>query len=873
MVDKKRVIDLGFMNFDRRLKRNLFLLLINLLIAIFILTTFLLPTISASFALGNPNSSINGIYGASENITGWINMSFSSEPGNSTFNDTRGNSISLLEILKRNLGYSYTCNPLDCGGDYITSGADTEKTVTLAPGESKIYGIRLTGNISGINSLKFNLQSSALSSYTNQIEVDFLDDSTKDVINTGALDSATNPKDYGCFNLSNPTEEFIIGGTPYCERINLSNSPGFSIGAWVKNVSGLRNLSAAIYKATGEEVANCKLPSASSAGQEISCNVSYSVIEPEEHYVCIYSTSGSGVRRIRGYSDQQGCGFSSDSIPPDVTPSAYNIFAQGKNFSAVGTLNINKTMIDGRGLEELAYDYLIAKNPTLTCTSGCVIPVKITSNVDQDIILNNIEVVYDRENAGVVIDDKFYDVVKTFTKVTAGFQKLYLDYAGFSVPATIGNYTFSLKLNSRNIISKKVEVKNVPVINFVAPSKTAAAVPTEFTANVYSNYSLTRFFWDFGDNTAEVITQGNKVSHVYSSIGTYNLRVKATDQRNLNGSRTFVINVSSPKDMINESLFSMQRDLSKLKSQMASFSLFDQKILNSSLDLVYLQERINSLKIQYENASSEQEYNDIVPELLGLRIPESISKSGSAEGITLLSKTDNVNPDIIQEIAGGNYSSEKRESYIDAVTLWNLENLETKFDFTEFSGRYEEGTQPIIRVFEISSSEKRDISYDYYLIMPEPEGFQTDAQFERASGYVYINLKNEGAFSFSTTEDIDFTNLEAFASPAISRLSVTEEETLPEEISNKKWVIFSLVILFLLIIATIFYIIMQTWYKKKYEHYLFKNRNDLYNMVNYINRAIAKGMKKQEIEKNLKGAGWSSEKITYVMKKHFGKRM
>ncbi|MEK6847587.1 MAG: PKD domain-containing protein [Nanoarchaeota archaeon] len=871
-ADKKGVISLDFMNFNR----GLFLLLINLLIAIFVLATLtiFIPTISASFLpLGNPNSSINGIYGPSENITGWINISFSSEPGNSIFSDTRGNSINLSEILKRNIGYSYSCNPADCGGDYLASNANSVKTATLAPGESKLYGIRLTGNISGINSLKFNLESNAPASCTNQIEVDFLDDFREDARNAKALDSAScsSSRNYGCFDLNKPTEESIIGGTSYCERINLSNSPGFTIGAWVRNVSGLRTINAAILNTNSEEVATCTLPSASSAGGEISCNVDYSVIEPEEHYVCIYSTSGSGVYRTRGYSDPEGCGYYGTSIPT-ITPAAYQIFAQGKSFNSVGTLNINKSMVDGRDLGEIAYEYLRRRNPTISCYSGCVIPIKITSNANQDITLKNLEVEYQKES-GIVVENNFYDVAKTFAKVTAGFQKLYLDYSGFSVPATLGNYSFSLKLNSQNLISKIVVVKDVPIINSVTPIKTASAYPTEFTVNVDSNYNLTRFSWDFGDNTAEIITQGNKASHVYSSIGAYNLRVKVTDQRNLNASEVFVINVSSPKDLINASLDSMEKDLSNLKRQLSSFSLFDQKILNSSLDLGYLQERINSLKIQYENAASEQEYNDIVSELLGLRIPESISKSGSAEGITLLSKTDNVNPDIIQELSGGTYDSEKREGYIDAVTFWNLENLETKFDFTEFSGRYEEGIEPIIRVFEISSSEKKDIGYDYYLIMPEPEGFDTDAEFESASGYVYINLKDESPFSFSTTEDIDFTNLEAFVSPAISRLSVTEETLPPEETGNKKWVVFILVILFLLALGVIFYMIMRAWYKKKYEHYLFKNRNDLYNMINYINIARKKGLKHNEIEKKLKGAGWSSERITYVMKKYFGKRM
>ena len=84
--------------------------------------------------------------------------------------------------------------------------------------------------------------------------------------------------------------------------------------------------------------------------------------------------------------------------------------------------------------------------------------------------------------------------------------------------------------------------------------------------------------------------------------------------------------------------------------------------------------------------------------------------------------------------------------------------------------------------------------------------------------------------------------------------------------------IFVLAIVFLLIVALIVYIALQEWYKGKYENYLFKNRNDLYNMVNYVHNSKRKGMKNKEIAENLRKAKWSAEQITYVMKKYAGER-
>jgi len=67
-------------------------------------------------------------------------------------------------------------------------------------------------------------------------------------------------------------------------------------------------------------------------------------------------------------------------------------------------------------------------------------------------------------------------------------------------------------------------------------------------------------------------------------------------------------------------------------------------------------------------------------------------------------------------------------------------------------------------------------------------------------------------------------------------------------------------------------VVLQEWYKKKYENYLFKNKNDLYNMVNYVNNSKKRGLKNKEIADNLKKAKWSSEQVKYVMKKYAGKR-
>ncbi len=836
---------------------------------VFFFGVFLISSVSASFNVGNPKHSLETFYGPSDNVTGGVNISFSSEPLNSVFSDSSGNSANLSEVLKNNAGYYYSCNPTDCKDDYSLSNPSQTKTVTLNSVDSKIYAVKLTGNIFKIDSFKFIIDSTAAASCTNQLEVDFLDDSFLDARNNNALNSAIcSNKDYGCFDSGKTLEEPKIDGTPFCEKVNLSSSPGFSIGAWIKKVSGLSTIKASIYDISGgDALASCTLPDATSSGGEVSCNVNYSVAQPGKYYVCIQSTSGTGNYTTKGYSITNGCGFHG-TPPRSLTNVAYQIFSKGNQFGPVGTLQINKSM-DGRDFAGMAEDYLIRKYGSLDCSLGCVIPIKINSNSNQVVTLRNLQVDYEKD-IGTVTESNFYEVSKTPAKINSTFQQLYLDGSGFSVPSNFGNFTFSLQLDGQNVLSQMMEVKDVPIIKSVTPTKTASAYPTEFRVTVDSKYNLTGFSWNFGDNTSDITTSGNNASHTYSSIGVYNLKVKVTDQRKLSSTKTFMINVSSPKDLINSTLNDKERDISNLEREIYSFLPIYQDAINSSLNISYLKDRISLLKTLYQNATSEEEYNAIVTDLVGLKIPAGISKSRSAQDIVLLSGPSYVNLNALQEIGGGTYDTNKEQDYINAALLWQQDNLDVNFNFNEFSGRYPGYIEPIVKVFEIKVNEKKDIPNDYYFILPEPEGFMTDAKFDRKSGYIYINLKGQKSFSFSTTGDVDFTNLPAFISPAISELTITQ--TLPEVKNTSKWVVFSVAVFALLVIAFVIYIIMQQWYKRRYENYLFKNRNDLYNMINYVNNAKRKGLKNNQIEENLKKVGWSSEKIRYVMRKYAGKR-
>ena len=851
-------------------------------LTIFFILVLLINTASAGFEVGDISHFIDEIYSPSEDIKGWVNISFMGEPTNSVFEDPEGNSIDSIDLLNVNSDYDYSCDPSNCQTDYSASNGETTKTLTLDAGNSEIFGLKFTGDIGSISDISFNVSGSASVSCNNQLKVDFLADGSSEASNDKVhVDICSPSKNNGCFDNTASTTLYeidVVGNTPFCQRIKLAEAPGFKIGAWVNNISGVSDaLVMALYDDSGNFIDDCELPETVSGGSEVSCDVDYLVTEKEDYYICIYSPgAGSGTYKIEGYPDySNGCGFYGNPVPP-TTPAAYNIFVWEKKFDSVGTINVINN-IPGDTLGNLAFDYIVSRYGSSDCSSNdCIVPIEFISGEDgQSITIENIVAKYLQSGIGPAEENSLYDLNETPATIDSEFQKLYLDGGNFSVPNSLGDYAFFLTLGGENVTNKIVSVKDIPEILSVSPTKTGSAFPTPFKVSVRSSSNITKYNWDFGDNT-RTTTSTNKTIHTYDSVGLYDLKINVTDENDLSSFRIFKINVSLPKDAINSTLKKMREDINNIKDQIKDEDLFSQKSLNSALRIEDTEKILENLEANFSLATLEAEYNQILSELLSLNeVPELITKSRVADSVTFFSEKENVNVDIVQAIGGGSFESSREGDYIDAILDWNFENLETKVTFKEFSARYDLFTGPILKVFELRIKEIGEVGLDSNLIIRELDNLKFDKNYseEEESGYVYINLENLPiTITFSTTEDVDFINLPAFVSPSLNRLSISEDVIEDEEEDGSKRNIFILIIFLLALIGFVTYMVLQQWYKKKYEDYLFKNKTDLYNMVTYVNNAKKRGLKRGEIASNLKKAGWGSERVRYVMRKYAGRR-
>ncbi len=842
--------------------------------------------ISASFEIGNLSHSIQETYGPSGNIKGWINISLKDEPANSLFEDEEDNSINLIDLLKTkiNSGVDYNCNPLNCETDYSPTNPEKSKSFILDNGESSIYGFKLEGNITSINSVSFNIESDVSSSCNNQLKIDFFNNGKIDVANNKSLESPKcegYTKKYGCFQEKESYDFGEISPKLYCQKIKLTESPGFWLGAWIrKDVEGTKKLTMELYSKSGRALKKCELEEEIlDTGGEVFCEVNYSVVKSDDYYVCVYSDEGTGDYKIRGYLDySNGCAFQENPTGSNTGIAAYQIFAEGKRFAPIETLEISNSLPnEDKTIAEKVHEYLTNTygivEGYVDCSPECVVPIKFISGKNQDIVLNDLSIIYNKIGFSGAEENDFYELSSTSATIDAGFQKLYLDEGNFSVSDNFGEDIFSLSLGDEEILSQEISIEKIPEIKNLKPRITAAAYPTEFEVNVESEGNITQYKWDFGDNNTKT-TSTNKVTHTYESIKKYTLKVTAIDSNQRNSSRNFEIDVGSPVEIVNKLLKKMLEDLSNIKKQLEEFPLFSKENLKSILGIENLEEKLEEIQQANASAVSDEDNSAILTELLKLNVPESITTSLNADSISFYPKEENINLDILKGIGGGDYNTNDEDEYMEAIFSWNQKNMETKINFEELSAQYENSEEPILKIFELDITKKNETSNPYLIIKKMNNlTFKEDYSEREDSDYIYISLTDDQTtITFSTTEDISFIDLPVFISPAINELSILKE---PNEKDKQllKLAIFILIIFLLIVIGIITYIILQEWYKKKYENYLFKNRNDLYNLISYIQSSKNKELKDKEIFDKLKKSGWKPEQINYVMKKYSGKRI
>ncbi len=849
--------------------------------------TFLIATIlfislvSATFTKGNLSYSIDKLYGPGETIRGWVNISLDSQSSGSVMESSldENSTISLIDLIKTdsNTGFIYECKPLSCASDYSGSSEGISKTFDIGENESALFGFNLSGkkDVSDITSFTMNVMSNNPETEKFPLSIDFLDDGQKEWQAYSASDSF-GIENLGCF-VGVATSQAFISQTPYCEVISLAKSPRVEIGTYVSG-EGSVYFEMRIEKADGSGAYKTCTASASGSGvQRIGCvPADFAVNEKGNYFVCVKTIAAADINKYEiEYEEKNTCGFTGDYT--GMYDYDFEIFARPKRYTANTNFTLNnaelaKAQSPVTDIEEYMKNY-IAQTYNNNCSKGCIIPVRIFSGIKQQIKFTNLSLTY--ASGVATITNKFYNLQEKPAEISSGFQKLYLDEAEFKVPEDYGNHSISISLDGANLLSEDEEifVMTVATVQSLVPRKTAVKYPTRFIVTASSIGNITGYRWNFGDGSAEITGINSSATHTYSSIGSYIINISITDISGKISSGWFNVSVGPASEIVPSLLNDAEKNLNNIKNYTAHFSAFEQKGVNNALNLDGIREKITQLKGSASTATYEQEYEMILGELLLINLPETVAKTAVSEQILFYPEDENINLEILEKISGSSYDKAKEDQYKEAILSWVEANAATMLIYSEISASYNGQEKSLLKVFNIKVI--KETEDDAYLAIKKIKDLSFEADYSQKEdlGYEYIILKEkETEISFSTTENVDFVSLPMFVSPGISKLVLTEVKASEEEKKSKKGTIFTIIIISVILLAIGAWIFLQIWYKRKYENYLFKDRNQLYNLVNFIEVEKEKGTEEKEISAKLKKSGWNSEQITYALKKYKGKR-
>lgn len=344
----------------------------------------------------------------------------------------------------------------------------------------------------------------------------------------------------------------------------------------------------------------------------------------------------------------------------------------------------------------------------------------------------------------------------------------------------------------------------------------------------------------------------------------------------LNGQEVFekTFEVSSSETAIEEALEEKKSLLNASKHEISTYDGYTQNLLREYLNITRIEPELEYIEENYESLTTEDQ-EELLNNMTSIKIPTDIHQISYTEPITFYSERGIINLEVLAGINGGVFSGNEQE-YLDAIFLWNTQNLITKVVYKEVEIEYSEEEKERLNVFLFTFERIGNPGEAYIIVQNTGDIIFEDITLpiQEQAGYLYLSLNEVyGTLGMVTKENYNFMNFPLFVSPAIDSLTPINVGNYERWEAQKKWMLFGLILFLVLFIGAITYILLQIWYRKKYETYLFKTKNNMYNIMIYIHNSKLKGIPKEEIEKNLKKAGWAKEQISYAMQKYHGKKI
>jgi len=851
--------------------------------------------VSASEEVRVKNISIESNYFGGEPIRGWINMSLTDVPYDTLVSGFDSN-VLLLNFLKNNnlkdkAGIS--CSVVNCSEGYAVNET-LSGPLNLAEGTFTFVGFKIfdlgTGKILNISRLLLTISTNAGTKCSENVyvplKIDILDDNSiewsANVSSYGSSSSCEEGKNYGCFNPGIPVDSYqYITTTPYCEKIKVGPGAGIYAGVDISG-SGDANLTITL-NLPGQSSKDIQVTSAEGNHGAYFNSSSESF---RDITVCVKAKNSASENKyqlgVQTKSNSCGYSYAAPTVPHDFSiytqPIAYSVPEQFTlDFSASSPYN------------KKIFDYLDSRH-NRNCLTGCIIPIKIISNQEQTLTINEMKIDYTASDGFPDWSSTIHELMKIPTLVSMNFTLLDISKAGLTVPPIDGQYTLNFKIGEIYSKSKQISVSDMPSVGFIFPYEAIVFEDTIFSA-YSSSGNITSYKWNFGDGSSDQITINNSIVHKYNSEGNYTMNITTTSSRGQAYSsfqiRVVALSKESMLILLNknrENLVSIETEINKLPSWLKDYLVGKITINDTKAELDSFISSINS-------TTNLTKISSYLNSLSG-KIASSFGISESSSGILIINP-GKINPTFLKNAGAGSMNSDVDESaYKNGIYGWLINNMNINVEEKVYSLFYDDKNEPLGSYFKVTLTPKS--GYNGKLFLAIDKNFNSiifkDRQQTRNESQATIILLNGSSSSreieFFVKERVNPADIPIYLSPEFSKLDIVSDtkclidgkcdssagenvETCPSDCkSNMGKIIISIIIL--LVLAFIVYIILQEWYKKRYEDYLFKSKDDLYNVINFISNAEKQSMPKDEIFRNLLGMKWSNEQIIFAYKKLHG---
>lgn len=830
---------------------------------------FLLIVTNSVYAI-NLNLELNtNVYGTNQSFNGFLNLSLGQNVSiNSSIiailSNNNASNIKVRDFFSLNgINYSVESKNYQLNGDSFSGGSFNIDTM-------KLFGFNIPSSLATVNQFYINLTGNNL-----KLKMDVGDDGILDWAVKGERIGFENEVTQNGFSINQtPDSSVDLRGNSidrFCEDLNLSlnelyESIDINLYAKAKKIIDGGNL----YLSLDNKECDAEEGSLNNINYSTSsCTVNITNIFDGNHRICIYSKTG--VAGNVYYELPKKFGAVSSFYYLSVRPVKYS-----------DELNGFVSITNGRIIDRFE-DYLNR------CTEAmCKVPIALYTKGSSVINIQSVLVRLDSVNKF----ESMYSLISVGDSLSyTGIARLNLNkFNSLRTPSTRGNYSIRLMLNGVNSNSVDFSVRELPIARIKINSERVGLGEFFFVDGRNSTStlgSITNYTWYFGN----VVKFGALANYSFDAYGNYTISLIVTDSTGTK-SNLEIINVkvvgyeSSIGDYINSTRIKI-RDAENYFANVTpeEFEFFE--LLGFRNIIEDQKNNLNLLETEFlslQNETNQSRFTRIYDSIKNIRNVVPVTMNINVEERNIYPLIDDISIDLVEKYSDDNsnevYSYNKNVPINEKIALVEVTYIEGADESyvvvkkeLDFEGDYvvvEDLSNVVddIRLVNIISGNDIIDEENVAII------FENLENGEFVYSYKSNDISNYGK-TFLLRENKEDVVEDVECGDDICSENETENNC-PSDCGKVKinWALYFVILLAVLVIYYLFFTDgpgnLRKFIKKGSVtgevRPLFNTNQDFYNLKDYINQSLAKGLKKDRINLILLRQGWTKKQIDYAFR-------